>query len=245
VLYLLRRESSFSARLVTGLLMGGLIYLRSEFALFAGLILLVMTLEKNRKNALRMALIVLALIAPWQIRNAIVFGEWFPFTTSAGLNFFRGHNASALGTFSDESILTGFQSLPPGREFEPALNRLYVRRALECIKEDPSFEVKNTAMKMFQFWFWDPNDPRSTHPLYLVPWILLLGCAAWGALKESLWKSHRYLSLFLLYSMAIAVAFFVLPRYQTMMKVGLVPFAAVGLLDLLDRLSRLFHRTGA
>jgi 4-amino-4-deoxy-L-arabinose transferase-like glycosyltransferase len=235
VLYDLRQQRSRRAELLTALLTGILICFRSEFALFAGIILLIMAAEKRWKSSLRIALLVLALTAPWQIRNALVFGEWIPFTTSGGLNFFRGHNASALGTFSDEYILTGFQALPPGKDFEPALNRLYASRALECIKADPSFEIRNTAVKLFQFWFWDPSDPRSTHPLYVVPWLLLLGCATWGALRGSLWKSHRLLAIFLLYSTAVAVIFFVLPRYQTMMKVGLVPFAAIGVLHLWDR----------
>ena len=236
LLYELRTDPTSKSEILAAVLMCALIYVRSEIALFAGLVILALLVRGKTKSALRIGLIVVILILPWQIRNLVVFGEWVPFTTNAGLNFFRGHNNLELGTFSDDAIFSGLRNLPPGKEFEPAQNRLYFRRALDCISEDPAAEVKHSLSKFLQLWFWNPSDSRTTSAFYLVPWFLLLVCAIWGALRGAAWKTHWILVSFILYSTAIALAFFVLPRYQTMMKVALVPFAATGILAFRDHI---------
>jgi 4-amino-4-deoxy-L-arabinose transferase-like glycosyltransferase len=238
VLYGLWKDHFIKSEVTAGALCAALVYVRPEMALFVALCLLAMAFDRRRLAALKIGAVIVILVLPWQIRNAVVFHEWIPFTTSAGLNFFRGHNDLQLGTFADDAIIQGIRDLPPGSKFEPEMSRLYFRRAYEYIAADPAQELANAPAKLLQLWFRDANDPRSTSILYLVPWLIILASVVLGISRITSRRRHSILFLYLVCATAVAVVFFVLPRYQTMMKVALLPFASVGVLSVWDSLRR-------
>ncbi len=234
VLYLLRDRDSLRWELAAGMLFACIIYIRPELSLFAILFLFGLLFAGRRRAAFRVGIVALLLVLPWQIRNAAVFQEWIPFTTSGGLNFFRGHNETELGSFGDETTIEGLRDLPHGKDFEPEMSRLFYRRAIEIIDTKPMHEFGRTGAKLDQLWFRDPADARSASLLYVVPWIVVLASAAAGLLRHGTWATHRILLLYLVCSTIVAVVFFVLPRYQTMMKVAVIPFSAIGFVWLWD-----------
>jgi len=242
VLYGLWEEHSRRSEYAAGALFAGLVYIRPELVLFGAGCLLLLMVGRRGVIALRVGVVLVLLVLPWQIRNAVVFHEWIPLTTNSGLNFFRGHNDLELGSFADDAIIQGLRDLPPGRDFEPALSRLYFKRAFAYIGTEPAQEFARTASKLEQLWYRDPSDPRSANLVYIVPWLVLLASAAAGLARSTVRRQHRVLILYLGCTTAVAIVFFVLPRYQTMMKVALVPFAAVGLLAGWDMLRRRFGR---
>ena len=212
-----------------GLLFATMIYLRSEFLLFAFMATLVLAFRRQVRSAIVLAAVVVVLLLPWQIRNLSVFGEWVPLTTSAGLNLFRGHNVEGLGAWSDDHIEQLVPGIKHGRRFEIELNALYEARALEFIRTHPLEEARYAVQKAARFWLFDPSDERTLHLIYILPWGSMLLLSVAGLLRSRCWKNHRVPLLFFGYSTMIVVLFFVLPRYQSMMKIALVPFAAVGL----------------
>ena len=229
---------SLRPELTAGALFAALVYVRPETALFAAALVAALLLAGRARSALRLGIVIALLLSPWQIRNAVVFHEWIPFTTNGGLNFFRGHNDLQLGTFGDDMIIQGLRDLPQGREFELEMNRLYFSRAFQYITREPSHELAHDAEKLLQLWFWNSDDPRSANLLYRVPWMLILGGSAIGFVRTKAWSRHRILTLYLACATAVAVVFFVLPRYQTMMKVALLPFAGAGVISAWDALKR-------
>jgi 4-amino-4-deoxy-L-arabinose transferase-like glycosyltransferase len=244
VLYDLWNADSLRAELAAGALFAALVYIRPETALFAAAVLAGLLLAGRARSALRLGIVITLLVSPWQIRNAVVFHEWIPFTTNGGLNFFRGHNDLQLGTFADDVIIQGLRDLPQGREFEPEMSRLYISRAFQYIAEEPSHELAHDAEKFLQLWFWNSDDPRSANPLYRVPWLILLGAGGFGMVRTKAWSRHRILVLYLVCATTVAILFFVLPRYQTMMKVALLPFAGAGVVSVWDTLKRKWEGTG-
>jgi 4-amino-4-deoxy-L-arabinose transferase-like glycosyltransferase len=242
VLYRLLRDDAPRAAWVAGLLFGALVYVRPETSLFAVVFLIALLVRGRFREALRIGLVLVLLLLPWQVRNALVFHRWIPLTTSTGLNFFRGHNDLQLGTFADDRIIQGLRHLPSGSDFEPELSSLYFRSAGKYIAADPALEFGRAGNKFIQLWFRDSDDPRATNLLYILPWLLILSGAIVGMLRPGTWKKHWTLLLYPACSTIVALSFFVLPRYQTMMKVALIPFAASGIVAVWARVNRFRER---
>ena len=244
LLHDLWKAGSLRSELTAGALFAALVYIRPETALFAAAILAWLLVAGRLRSALRLGFVIVLLVSPWQIRNAVVFHEWIPFTTNGGLNFFRGHNDLQLGTFADDVIMQGLPDLPKGREFEPEMSRLYFSRAFQYMTREPSHELAHDAEKILQLWFWNPDDPRSGNLLYLIPWMLLLASSVVGIVRTKAWSRHRIWMLYLVCATTVAIVFFVLPRYQTMMKIALLPFAGAGIVAVWDTLRRKWKGTG-
>lgn len=213
----------------TALLITATIYFRSEFALFAVLILLSFLFRKNIKGFLSVGSIILLLVLPWQIRNFKIFGPNFvPLTTNFGHNFYRGHNPYFLGKFPDESIHQQAKVFEKNDSFEMNLNMVYLHHALESIKDQPLKELKNIFVKIFHLWIFNPSEPRTRNIFYFVPWIIILLLFVIGAVKTCSWQKHHFAYLFLAHTTVIAILFVAIPRYQTMMKIVIISFAGYG-----------------
>lgn len=172
---------------------------------------------------------------PWLIRTTVVFGEPVALTTSGGLNLFRGHNPEGRSAWSDDTLDARLAMVPMDSAYEPTVDALYRQRVREIVAADPWAEPGRAAWNVMCLWLVDPADKRSGSMLYVLPWLALLGAFLWGVLRVRPLRNHIPLLMVLAYTTALAAIFFVLPRYQTMMKVILVPFAAVGAQDAASR----------
>jgi hypothetical protein len=201
-----------------------------------------LVLRRGRQALVLVAGLVM-LQGPWIGRNAVTFGEFVPTSTSSGLNLFRGHNADEYGAWTNESIEREIARLPVERDYELRMNDIYVRYATEHMRSHPGDEILSLGKKMAYLWILNPLEPRSRSPFYVVPWAGMLVLVILGVrtCRRQL-KVHMPLALFLLSSTLVALVFFVLPRYQTMMKVALVPFAAAGCLRVVEWLESIWIR---
>ena len=227
-MYRIRQHRRNRQLLLMALLCVVLVYLRTEFLIFVIVVVLYMLFRVNVRSAFLVAGVTVVLLAPWQVRNYEAFGEWVPFSTSGGLNLFRGHNEVKLGAWGDETTIKQVAEIVSGPKYELDLNRVYFNRALQFISAHPGAEVLNSVKKAGQFWLFNPDEERALTPWYLFPWIILLAAGLAGAIVGGSWRHHSITLLFLVYSTVVVLVFFALPRYQTMMKIAIVPFAALG-----------------
>ena len=201
----------------------------------AGLVLLAVIFIA-RVAGVRRAVIFTALVgigyAPWVVRNTVVFGRPVILTTSGGLNLFRGHNPEGRAAWSDDILDARLARVPLDSAYEPNVDALYRTRVGELVVASPWEEAVGTAKKVLFLWLADPGEPLISHPLYIIPWILMLIVSLHGARTSVSAGEHLPVLMVLFYSTCMAALFFVLPRYQTMMKVALIPLAAAGVRDL-------------
>jgi 4-amino-4-deoxy-L-arabinose transferase-like glycosyltransferase len=224
-------RNSYSSKMLIGIavLMSITIYFHPDFALFTVLVFVFLLIHRRIKCFIKIAGVMILLLIPWVIRNYIVFDNHFvPFTTSFGLNFYRGHNPYFIVAWGDETIDRQLKKYQNDKLFEIKMNEIYVSHAFNTIKAQPAKELLNSFVKIFHLWIFNPRDSRTRNLLYVIPWFIVLGLFIFGAAKTCSWQGHYYTYLFLIFTTVIAVVFFVLPRYQTMMKIALIPLAAYG-----------------
>jgi len=240
-LYDLKRDFHVKDCVLTGVICAALIYLRSEVVLFVAIVVVYLARKSNLKTAASVAFVVMLFLLPWQVRNYSVFDQWVPLTTNFGLNFFRGHSDAGYGDRAEGYLSAEAPKIAYDSQLEIELNKLYLRTAREVIVADPGREVGNSLVKLMNFWIWNPDDERATNPLYFIPWLAMLILAVVGMVHTSAWRMHMLPLLFVACSTLIAILFFALPRYQTMMKIVLVPFVAVGIEVLRQKVAARWH----
>ena len=225
----LRADAARSARVaaVAGLLFG-LAALTRELALYlapiAGLWLLRPGLEgrwRPSRQALRnvsaLGLGLVLCVAPWTLRNALVFKAFIPVSTMGGLNLWQG-NTRTLNHLQIYEILEGVDG-------PVAQDRYTKRMAWESIRDrQPMWIFEKLGAQMPQFWragseiadqmIWreacGPLSIRTRVLLEVVtitPWILLLGPFLLG-LARVRWNAAGgfLLTLLVAYNMAHIVA---------------------------------------
>lgn len=210
-----------------------IIYFRSEFALFFLMTVKILLLQKKFKISAKIFFIVLILIIPWSIRNYVVFEKVVPLSTSFGLNLFRGNNAEGIGSWGDDETEAKISKLGMDN-LELEVNKIYQEKAVFFIQENPGKVLKNAFVKLFYFWVYYPNDQRSLHVIYVIPSLLLLLFFILGIVYSFDWKKHLFIYLFFIFSSLVVVIFFPMARYQTMMKIAMIPFCAYGLNKIVD-----------
>jgi hypothetical protein len=185
--------------------------------------------QKRFNLSAKVFITVIILIIPWTIRNYIIFDEVIPLSTSFGLNLFRGNNAEGIGSWGDDETEAKISVLGMDN-LELKVNKIYQDKALLYLKENPLKVLTNTFVKLFYFWVYYPNDQRSLNPIYLIPSILLLILFLYGIVSSFDWQKYQYVYLFFLFSSIIVMIFFPMARYQTMMKIAMIPFCAHGMI---------------
>ena len=169
------------------------------------------------------------LLAPWVVRNYLVFNHFIPLTTNGGMNLYRGHNLEQSGGWPTplDTLLT--KKIIQQPKFEYDLHQMFLKDAWWVIKQNPQEEIGLIFKKSAQFWLFDWEDERAKSPYYLVPWLFILLMSIVGIWSNYNWQKFKYEYLFFTCTTVTIIIFFPLLRYQTMMKFLLLPFAADGL----------------
>lgn len=242
LIVLLETNESIIQATIVGVITGVFVLLRSEIALFALIIITVLFIRKKLRTAFLVSLFAVITLFPWQIRNNVVFKEIIPFTTSGGFNFYRGHNQYQLGEWRNIQSQNIEKMMIQHDDYEIRVNDEYFQKALEFIEEQPVKVIINSIVKIFQLWIIDPKGKLTLHPLYLIPWLIVLLFALNGIIKNFHWRKYWVIYMFLISTTAIAIIFFVIPRYQTMFKITLLPFAAHTVYFYLNKLKPVFKQ---
>ncbi len=199
----------------------------------------------SRRLVIDSALLLLltaATITPWTVRNCLVMDKFVLIRTNFWVNAWRGNFPGSTGTArNSDKILHDLALDPEYREIiDPLLlgdeiNReeSYKRLALQHITDDPLRYIDLSLKRLFYFWTIDPTHPMTGHPLYWVPWFLLLVFSIFGAVTvRSLWYDYSFWYLLFVITTAVYCLMLVLPRYRIPLIPGLILLAASGVYHL-------------
>ncbi len=216
---------------------GFFLLFRSEPVIFLIIVAIYLMKFKNFFHIIVLIAIPFTMLIPFQVRNYIVFDKFIPMTTSAGLNLYRGNNPEHIGNWGNDEIFQYRHSLRNDKNYEIKLNEFYTEKSIIYIKNNKLHVFKNSIVKLYHLWIFNSIDERTTRLIYLIPWIVLLSAFLFSFKLIKL-KQVDLLLIFLLYSTITAMIFFALPRYQTMMKIAIIPFAAVSIHFLINKLTK-------
>jgi 4-amino-4-deoxy-L-arabinose transferase-like glycosyltransferase len=217
--------------IVCGILITLTIYFRSEFVLLGLIIVLMLLFQKKYKYSLSIFFIMIILILPWSIRNYLTFNELMPLSSNFGLNLYRGNNPHGIGSWGDDEIKEKISRLS-SKNLEVELNNIYKGEVISYVKDNPIDVIKNMFLKLLYLWFYYPNDQRASNLIYLLPTLILNIFFIIGVLSSKDWNKYKLFYLFFIYSSLVAIIFFPMIRYQTMMKILMIPFCAFGIIKL-------------
>ncbi|MBN2571017.1 MAG: glycosyltransferase family 39 protein [Ignavibacteriales bacterium] len=236
------QEKSKNTGYFIPILIALLIYFRVEFFVYLFILMFYFLIKKKFKIIFIYSTIIFILVLPWVIRNFIIFDNLIPLTTSSGLNLYRGNNSIMIGSWGDENIHAEILSLPRNDKFEVYFNKLYSDKAISYIKSNPIEFAKNIFIKNFELWIFNQKDSRATNILYIVPWLIILLFSIIGFTKKNSSQKLKYIIFVFVYFAVVSSIFFALPRYQTMMKIVMVPIAATGLLLSYEKIKIKFYK---
>jgi len=227
--------------ILIGATFGVVILFRSEVLLLLLIIFMYYVIKKRFKQIAIIVFTSFIIIAPWSIRNFLAFEEYVPLSTSAGVNFYRGHNPYDIGIWADQNINDNLLEFRNDPNFELRMNGLLLDKGFESITNNPIKHLEYTITKIFHLWIFNPQDERTMSFFYLLPWGMLVVMSLICLSKSFNWQNQKYLYLFLIYFQLIVIIFLCLPRYQTMMKLAVIPFAGEGLMILANGINNRFQ----
>lgn len=214
--------------------LGIAILFRFELFLLLMMIVILMIIRKNYTQVLLLIVIPTLFLAPWVIRNQQVFHEFIPFSTTGGLNLYRGNNEIMIGGWHNFNTLEKLNNFKGDTSrIELFLNDMYKKETVNYITSDYTVSTVNFVKKFFYYWFVNPNEEKALNLIYIVPWFFLLSLSIMGFVKRK--KLPTIIAMIIIYHTILAIVFIPLLRYQNMMKIVLIPIAAYGLIEILKK----------
>ena len=196
-------------------------------------------------HAALVAVLAVAVVAPWTVRNYAVTGEFIPVSVGGGKEFLYGN--SPLATASSQSSIglpPDLRNIPAGTGYAEA-DRIFLDRGLEYVKQDPGRAVRLYFAKLANLYRFYPStqtENRFTSSRTKLISILSYGPVFLLALVGIVLERRRWRSYTPLLA-TIAVFTFVYPvfttnvRYRLPIDALLIVFCSVALASLASRVS--------
>ncbi len=223
----------------------GIASLTHESALICPIALMIWVLLKrglSRRwliDSLLLLSVTIVVIAPWTVRNYLVFDKFVLIRTNFWVNAWRGNFPGATGTPRNFNNTLHDLALDPEYRavIDPQLvgdeiqrEEVYKKLAIRHITEDPVRYIGLTLRRMQYFWTVDPTHPLTGHPLYWAPWFLLIILSLIGAISvRKHWQDYSFWYLIFIITTVVYSLMLVLPRYRIPLLPGLMLLAAEGL----------------
>ncbi|MHC1560644.1 hypothetical protein ACR9E3_16935 [Actinomycetospora sp. C-140] len=191
--------------------------------------------DRRSRLAVAAVVVIVAAVLPvaWAVRNSAVLGT--PVVTSAttgGFNLWIGNHDGASGSQKDADpppeLEERLAAVPVTRDYEVERDAVFREAALQHITADPVGTVLLDARKLLAQVTVDLADPRSTNPVYLGSYLVVLVLGVWGWVRW--WRSpgpdrraHTWLIAgYVVTSLAVPTVFFALARYRLPLEIVLV-----------------------
>jgi dolichyl-phosphate-mannose-protein mannosyltransferase len=227
-------KSTISSKYTLPIIFGIAILFRFELFLLLMMIVILMLIRKNYAQVLLLILIPCIFLTPWVIRNQQTFKEFIPFSTTGGLNLYRGSNEIMIGGWHNFNTLEKLNNFKGDTsKIELFLDEMYKEEVFNYLKSDYKRASINFVKKFFYYWFINPNEEKALNMMYIAPWFILLSLSIVGFLKRK--RLPTIITTILVYHTLLAIMFVPLLRYQNMMKIVLIPIAAFGFVELIRK----------
>lgn len=181
-------------------------------------------------------------ILPWTVRNYRIYEAFLPLNSNAGYALYSA-NHPAHGVNFDQDYAAPLPSdlLAQGLN-EAGWNAALLKRGFEFIVEDPRRYVLLSLDRIgvyFNFWFSDESD-SSSNVLRVLSFGLYLPFFVYGLVRSirERPRARRAISLIVLFALfysLLHVLTWASVRYRLPVDAALMPFAAFGLADLVER----------
>ncbi len=223
--------------LVAGAASGAAILMRPSWALYPpllGAIWLAACLTRGKHSlalgsTLLIALGLIAVMMPWWVRNARVYGKFVPTALWMGASLYDGLSPTATGA-SRMDFLAEPEFWPLDEETQDARLR---ERALAFARENPGRVLELAAIKAGRFWSPWPNADsfQSTalavaSALVTIPQFALLAIGLWDRRRDA--RALILLGLPLVYTFLLHLVFVSSIRYRVPVFVPALGFVAIG-----------------
>ncbi len=236
-----RRGAGWRADLValgTGVSAGAAVLVRPSWVLFipamlGAWILASLRHRKSRGASLRGSIIcmigVVAIMSPWWVRNAQVYGRFVPTALWMGASLYDGLNPRATGA-SDMSFLSDPEIWPLDEQDQDAE---LTRRAFAFARENPGRTLALAASKLGRYWSPWPNADGFRSAIVAVgsavvelPIFVLMAMGLWASRRDP--RAWVLLAGPLLYFCALHMAFASSMRYRIPAEIPGLGLAAIG-----------------
>jgi 4-amino-4-deoxy-L-arabinose transferase-like glycosyltransferase len=235
----LKERPTLARWLSLGLALGAAALLRQTILIFVPFLLVwlfwELRKEAGRRRQVAVPIVAIALvIAPWTIRNYVVYHQFLLLNSNAGYALFASNNPRLGTNWRNDEVV-----VPIPREMyglnEAQLDQALTRQGLAFIVEDPQRYLWLTVDKLQEYFrFWPSSDSSSlsnvnrvlSFGLFLPFMLLGLG------LSFSRWRRFSVLYLFMVVHTSIHLLSWPSPRYRLPVDAVLIIFAALAVCEL-------------
>jgi len=180
-------------------------------------------------------------ISPWVIRNYVVFNAFVPGTTMGGRVFWEGNNP-----YSDGGPCRYFPEDIEGME-ESQRDRMFFRRTIEVIRENPARFARLLRNKFRRFWNVVPNAAEFTNPLYrfisVMSFGVILPFFVLGFLLSARNRKALFMHSLIIFYTVFHMIFLASIRYRVPLEPFCIILAVYGFFWLAEGISGIMKRT--
>jgi len=173
-------------------------------------------------------------IAPWTIRNALVFHRFIPVTANSGFNLWLGNNPEATGSLYTKDGRHIASTISPelaarvrSAGDNASRDDIFKQEARRFIRENPGTFLRLIPRRLFALWYFEPYAASRFRLLRSASYLLLLPFALAGmALARGRIREHCIFYLMYATITAIYAAYFGQARFRFVVEWSLILFGA-------------------
>lgn len=213
--------------------------LRQTLLLFTPFLLLWLFWELKKDGIRRWyttvpVVIIILMIAPWTIRNHLVYDHFLLLNSNAGYAFYASNNPNLGSDWRNDLVVVPVPKELAGQN-EAQLDRGLTQKGIEFILADPQRYLRLTLDKSLEYFrFWPSSDSSQisnlnrvlSFGLFLPFMVIGLGISA------SRWRNFLPLYLFIVIHTGIHLLTWPSPRYRLPVDAVLLVFAGLALIEL-------------
>ena len=178
--------------------------------------------------------IIILMIAPWTIRNYLVFHQFLLLNSNAGYAFFASNNPNLGTDWRNDIVVVPIPEELAGQN-EAELDRALTRKGIQFILADPQRYLRLTLDKTLEYFkFWPSSESgRMSNLVRVFSFGLYLPFMVLGlCLSLARWRSFAILYLFIVIHTGIHLLSWPAPRYRLPVDAVSMVFAGLALIEL-------------